>query len=128
QGGFRVLLQYVDGPPAALMLGRFCHADQTLHEFVRAQLRAEEARRPEELFAEIVHLPDGRTGNILCRPVLREYEIPYLGRSAAPADRQIPVTDLLVSVRDDRIVLGSGRLGGGGVPRPTPAHTHDCRR
>jgi lantibiotic biosynthesis protein len=127
QGAFRVLLQYVDGPPGALMLGRFCHADQTLHELVRAQLRAEEARLPDRLFAEIVHLPDGRTGNILCRPVLREYEIPYLGRSGAPTDRQIPITDLLVSVRNDRIVLRSRRLGREVVPRLTTAHDEDWR-
>jgi lantibiotic biosynthesis protein len=127
QGAFRVLLQGVDGPPGALMLGRFCHADQTLHEFVRAHLHAEEACRPEQLFAEIVHLPDGRTGNILCRPVLREYEIPYLGRSGAPTDRQIPVTDLLVSVRNDRIVLRSRRLGREVVPRLTTAHDEDWR-
>jgi lantibiotic biosynthesis protein len=127
QGAFRVLLQGVDGPPGALMLGRFCHADQTLHELVRAHLQAEEARRPEQLFAEIVHLPDGRTGNILCRPVLREYEIPYLGRSGAPADRQIPVADLLVSVRNDRIVLRSRRLGREVVPRLTTAHDEDWR-
>jgi lantibiotic biosynthesis protein len=122
QGAFRVLLQYVDGPPGALLLGRFCHADQTLHSFVRAYLHAEEARRPERLFAEIVHLPEGRIGNILCRPVLRDYEIPYLGRSGARADRQIPLTDLLVSVRDDRIVLRSRRLEREVVPRLTTAH------
>jgi lantibiotic biosynthesis protein len=127
QGAFRVLLHYVDGPPGVVLLGRFCHADHTLHEFVRAQLRAEEARRPEALFAEIVHLPDGRTGNILCRPVLREYEIPYLGRSGAPADRQIPVTDLLVSVRNNRIVLRSRQLGREVVPRLTTAHDEDWR-
>jgi thiopeptide-type bacteriocin biosynthesis protein len=127
QGAFRVFLRYVDGPPGAILLGRFCHADQTLHEFVRAQLQAEEPRRPERLFAEIVHLPDGRTGNVLCRPVLREYEIPYLGRSGAPADRQIPVTDLLVSVRNDRIVLRSRRLGREVVPRLTTAHDQDWR-
>jgi thiopeptide-type bacteriocin biosynthesis protein len=127
QGAFRVSLIWVDGPPAALMLGRFCHPDQTLHTFVRAQLQAEEARRPEQVFAEIVHLPDGRTGNILCRPVLREYEIPYLGRSGAPADRQIPVTDLLVSVSNDRIVLRSRRLGREVAPRLTTAHDEDWR-
>jgi thiopeptide-type bacteriocin biosynthesis protein len=127
QGAFRVLLQGVDGPPGALMLGRFCHADPTLHEFVRAHLQAEEACRPEQLFAEIVHLPDGRTGNILCRPVLREFEIPYLGRSGAPADRQIPVTDLLVSVRNDRIVLRSRCLGREVMPRLTTAHDEDWR-
>jgi thiopeptide-type bacteriocin biosynthesis protein len=127
QGAFRVFVQYVDGPPGAILLGRFCHADETLHQFVRADLQAEEARRPERLFAEIVHLPDGRIGNILCRPVLRDYEIPYLGRSGAPADCQIPVTDLVVSVRGDRIVLRSRRLEREVVPRLTTAHNHDWR-
>jgi thiopeptide-type bacteriocin biosynthesis protein len=127
QGDFRVLLQYLGGPPGALLLGRFCHADPTLDAFVRRYLQAEEGRRPERLFAEIVHLPDGRIGNILCRPVLRDYEIPYLGRSGAPADRQIPVTDLLVSVRDGRIVLRSRRLGREVAPRLTTAHNQDWR-
>jgi class I lanthipeptide synthase len=127
QSAFRLLLQFVDGPPGALMFGRFCHADQTLHEFVRAQLQAEAAIRPEQVFAEIVHLPDGRTGNVVCRPVLREYEIPYLGRSGAPADRQIPVTDLLVSVRNNRILLRSRRLGREVAPRLTAAHDPDWR-
>src|SRR5512133_682128 len=127
QGAFRVFLQHLYGPSGAVLLGRFCHADQTLLQFVRAHLRAEEARRPERLFAEIVHLPEGRIGNILCRPMLRDYEIPYLGRSGAPADRQIPVTDLLVSVRDGRIVLRSDRLGREVVPRLTNAHNYGRR-
>jgi thiopeptide-type bacteriocin biosynthesis protein len=127
QGSFRVFLRYLDGPPGALALGRFCHADPTLHQFVRAQLQAEEARRPERLFAEIVHLPDGRIGNILCRPLLHDHELPYLGRSGAPADRQIPVTDLLVSVRDGRVVLRSRRFEREVVPRLTTAHNQNWR-
>ncbi len=127
QGAFRVFLQHLYGPSGAVLLGRFCHADQTLLQLVRAHLRAEEARRPERVFAEIVHLPEGRIGNILCRPVLRDYEIPYLGRSGAPADRQLPVTDLLVSVRDGRIVLHSDRLGREVAPRLTTAHNYTWR-
>jgi thiopeptide-type bacteriocin biosynthesis protein len=79
------------------------------------------------VFAEVVHLPEGRVGNILCRPVLRGYEIPYLGRSGAPADRQLPLSDLLVSVQDERIVLRSRRLGREIVPRLTTAHNHVTR-
>jgi thiopeptide-type bacteriocin biosynthesis protein len=127
QGAFRVLLHYLGGPPGAVLLGRFCHADQTLHKFVRAHLQAEEARRPERLFAEIVHLPDGRIGNTMCRPVLRDYEIPYLGRSGAPADRQIPITDLLASVRHGRIVLRSRRLEREVMPRLSTAHNEEWR-
>ncbi|MGR6967851.1 lantibiotic dehydratase [Geodermatophilus sp. URMC 61] len=127
RGAFRVLIDHVAGPSGATMLGRFCHADPDLLTRVEAQLHAEEARRPEPVFAEIVHLPEGRIGNILCRPVLRDYEIPYLGRSGAPTDRQIPVSDLLVSVRGDRVVLRSRRLGCEVVPRLTTAHNYSWR-
>ena len=78
---------------------------------VETHLRAEEALQPDAIFAEIVHLPEGRIGNILARPVLREYEIPFLGRSGAPPEQQIPVTDLRVSVAGSRVVLRSARLG-----------------
>ncbi|MDP8931941.1 MAG: lantibiotic dehydratase, partial [Actinomycetota bacterium] len=127
RGEFRILLHHEGGPSGARMLGRFCHADQTLLQYVRRHLQAEEATHAERVYAEIVHLPEGRIGNILCRPVVREYEIPYLGRSGAPADRQIPVTDLLVSVRGNRIVLRSRRLEREVVPRLTTAHNYSWR-
>src|SRR5262249_61048858 len=90
--------------------GRFCPGDPGFHRQVEEPLRAEEALQPDAVFAEIVHLPEGRLGNILARPVLRAYEIPYLGRASVPPDRQIPVTDLRVSVVS----------GEGGLP-PAPA-------
>src|SRR6185436_6777453 len=119
---FRLLVHHVAGPSGAETYGRFCHSDPDLCSGVRAQLEAEEAHRPDAVYAEIVHLPQGRMGNILLRPVLRRYEIPYLGRSAAPESRQIPVTDLSVSVRQGRVVLRSGRLGKEVVPCMTTAH------
>jgi thiopeptide-type bacteriocin biosynthesis protein len=61
-------------------------------------------------------------GNVLARPILRGYEIPYLGRASVPPEGQIPVTDLLVSVLDEQIVLRSARLGRRVLPRLTCAH------
>lgn len=127
RGRFRVLLGGIWGPSGAPLLGRFCHADPALSERVGRHLRAEEALDSDALYAEIVHLPEGRIGNILLRPVLRSHEIPYLGRSGAPRDRQIPVTDLMVSVRGGRIVLRSARLDRGVVPRLTTAHNYSWR-
>ena len=126
-GDFRVVLHSAAGPSGARVLGRFCHADDQLHQFVRAHLAAEEAVHPECVFAEVVHQPEGRVGNILCRPVLRGYEIPYLGRSGAPPGRQLPLSDLLVSVQGERIVLRSRRLGREVIPRLTTAHNHTGR-
>ena len=121
-GAYQVLIGSAGGPSGARLLGRFCHADDDLHELVLAHLRAEESARPGCVFAEVVHLPQGRTGNILSRPVLRGYEIPYLGRSGAAASRQLPVSDLLVSVQGERIVLRSRALGREVIPRLTAAH------
>jgi thiopeptide-type bacteriocin biosynthesis protein len=123
-GELRVLLGSIGGPPGATLLGRFCHSDRAMHDTVTANLAAEEALRPEVVFAEVVHLADGRLANISARPVLRGHEIVYLGRSGAPADRQIPITDLLVSVRDGRIVLRSRSLGREVAPRLTNAHNY----
>ena len=122
RGDFRLALHGVSGPSGAILLGRFCHADPELCGHVRDHLRVEESFQPDAIFAEIVHLPEGRVGNILARPVLREYEIPYLGKPTVPPERQIPVTDLLVSVVGDQVVLRSARLGRRVIPRLTSAH------
>ena len=69
-----VEIHAIYGPSGAELFGRFCHGDPRLHDAVRAHLRAEEAHAPRVVFAELVHLPEGRIGNILARPVLREHE------------------------------------------------------
>jgi thiopeptide-type bacteriocin biosynthesis protein len=122
RGDFQVLLEGVSGPSGARLLGRFCHCDPELHKYVSQHVRAEEALQPDAIFAEIVHLPEGRLGNILARPVLRDYEIPYLGTAGVPVERQLPVTDLRVAVTEGRIILRSARLGRRVIPRLTSAH------
>jgi thiopeptide-type bacteriocin biosynthesis protein len=127
RGEFQILIGGAAGPSGGRLLGRFCHADELLCQRTREHLRAEEALRPQAVFAEIVHLPQGRIGNILSRPVLRDYEIPFLGRSGADEEHQIPVADLLVSVQGSRIVLRSRRLDREVVPRLTSAHNFSMR-
>jgi len=112
----------VTGPSGAELLGRFCHGDPRLHEAVRGHLRAEEAHAPGVVFAELVHLPEGRIGNILARPVLRDYELVLLGRSGAAADRQLGVDELTLRMDDQRLVLYSPRLNAEVRPRLTTAH------
>lgn len=126
-GDFRVLLHGAAGPSAARLLTRFCHADAELEERVREVLEAEAELAPDATFAEVVHLPEGRIGNIVSRPVLRRAEIPFLGRSGAPPERRVPVTDLTVEVTGDAIVLRSARTGRRIVPRLTTAHNFAAR-
>ncbi|CAM3663076.1 lantibiotic dehydratase [Smaragdicoccus niigatensis] len=117
-----VEIEGVRGPSGAELLGRFCHGDPRLAEAVKSHLRAEETLAPGVVFPEIIHLPEGRVGNVLARPVLRDYELILLGRSGAPADHQISVDELTVRLDGDRVVLFSPRLNAEVRPRLTTAH------
>lgn len=121
EGNFRVELKRVGGPSGVNMFGRFCHLDEGILSHVKRHLHEEEEGAPDVIFAEVVHLPSGRLGNVICRPTMRDYEIVYLGRSTE-SSRQIPVSDLKVSVSGERIVLRSSKLGREVLPRLTNAH------
>jgi thiopeptide-type bacteriocin biosynthesis protein len=124
RGEFQFQLAYCAGPGAMPLLSRFAHADEALASHLQACGAREQAAAGETLLAEIVHLPEARVGNVLQRPQLRAYEIPFLGQATVPLAQQIPVSDLLVSVQQGRVVLRSQRLNKVIVPRLTSAHNY----
>ncbi|MBO0932142.1 lantibiotic dehydratase [Fibrella aquatilis] len=121
-GDFQFNLLACSGPSAVNLLSRFGEGDPHLAERIRACSVAEEQHHPDVIIAEIVHLPENRVGNILTRPMIHQYEIPYLGQSSVDPAFQIPLSDLMVSVNDNRVVLRSKRLNKRVIPRLTTAH------
>jgi hypothetical protein len=118
-------LNSTGGSSAANLLGRFCHSDKELWSYVDTICSKEQEINKSEILAEIVHLPEARTGNILLRPQLRNYEIPFLARSSVKADRQILLEDIYVSVPlGKRIVLRSKSRNKEILPRLTTAHNY----
>ncbi len=125
QGDFQFLLHSLSGPSSANLLSRFCHGSAALTEKVRSSLAYEASQYPDALLAEIVHLSEARTGNILLRPTLRAFEIPYLATSGADPDHLIALTDLLISVpQGKQIIIRSRRLKKRVIPRLTSAHNY----
>ncbi|SDG81631.1 thiopeptide-type bacteriocin biosynthesis domain-containing protein [Chitinophaga filiformis] len=110
------------GPSAANLLGRFCHGDDLLKEKVQECLAEEAQQHPDVIYAEIIHLPEARTGNILLRPQLRDYEIVYLGHGSVASDHQLPVTDLMVRIENNMVVLRSRKFNKRVIPRLSTAH------
>lgn len=123
--GLRIYVKSIGGTSAGNLLGRFCHLDDTIHDLTKSITEHEKTMHPDCLVAEIVHLPEARIGNILSRPILREYEIPYLVRSGVPIDQRIHLSDLMLSVRDGRIILRSDRYKKEVIPRLTTAHNYN---
>jgi hypothetical protein len=117
-------IHHSGGSSAANILGRFCHVNKELENYVKEITAFEQLQRPDIIYAEVVHLPESRVGNILLRPILRPYEIPYLGRPSVEEEFQISLSDLYVSVKGKNVSLRSKRLNKTIIPRLSTAHNY----
>ncbi|MBE0358133.1 lantibiotic dehydratase [Pseudoalteromonas aliena] len=112
------------GPSSANLLGRFCHLDESLKNAVIEELKQEQAHSPDVIFAEVVHMPEGRPGNVIARPHLREYEIVFMADSSLNKEYQIHLSDLYVWVEGQHVKLWSKRLNKQIIPRLSCAHNY----
>jgi thiopeptide-type bacteriocin biosynthesis protein len=119
-----IALDTFGGATGTYLLGRFGHTDPSVLNLLQEISRAEDEAMTEVIFADIVHLPEARTGNVIIRPALKNYQIPYLGKASVDKQHQIPVTDLLISMRNNRITLRSKSLNKLIIPRLSNAHNY----
>jgi lantibiotic biosynthesis protein len=123
-GKEKIHLKSISGASATSLIGRFCHLDTPILDLCNEIATLENQLHPHKIIAEIVHLPQARTGNVLCRNFQREYEIPYLGNASVDHDHQIAIDDLYVSVKNGKVVLRSKKLNKEIVPRLSNAHNY----
>ena len=118
-----VIMNTLAGSNGATLLGRFCHGDKAIHQHTQSIIDCEQRMNEGKVMAEILHLPEARVGNVILRPSLRPYEIPYLANSTLPREQQISIDDLTISTRPhSRVLLKSRRLDKEVVPCLTVAH------
>jgi thiopeptide-type bacteriocin biosynthesis protein len=120
--GGKILLENTGGSSAVNLLGRFAHGSEEIKHICEEIIEKEVKLNPEVIFAEVVHLPENRTGNVLLHPVFRDYEIPFLTSSTLPPEKQIHLKDLFISIRNGKILLRSARLNKEIIPRISTAH------
>lgn len=114
----------VGGSSATCLLGRFGTNHEEIRNLIKEIADTEQENNPKEIFAEIVHLPESRTGNILMRPAFRGFEIPYLSKSAVAKECQIALEDLYISINNNELYLRSKRLDRRIIPRLGNAHSY----
>lgn len=109
----------VTGPSATCLLGRFGMGSSEIHGLLNEIVNFEK-ENDTYVYAEIIHLPEARIGNILSRPRLRENEIIFLGDSNAK--NKILIDDIMVSVKNGKVFLRSVSLNKFIIPRMSNAH------
>ncbi|CAI8739525.1 lantibiotic dehydratase [Chryseobacterium sp. IT-36CA2] len=119
--------KYSDGPSSSTYMGRFCHMDNQLEESVKNALLEEESFFDGQIIAEVVHNPQPRVGNITIRPHLRKYEIPIINRHNTDGE-PIYLNDIMISVKNDRIVLRSKKYNKEVIPSLSSAHNYNLHK
>lgn len=109
-------------PHDSRVLGRFGSHGNAVEQLLSNIVKKEEMLNADSILAEILHIPESRTGNILRRPQLRANEIPCLASSLLEQTHQIKLQDILVSIENDMIVLTHGPTGRHIKPRLSNAH------
>ncbi|MEO1628555.1 MAG: lantibiotic dehydratase, partial [Bacteroidota bacterium] len=128
-GQARIHFKGAFGPSATTLIGRFADGHQPIQTIVNDIAKHEEVfyQQQQIELAEIAHLPESRTGNILFRPAFRKYEIPYLAGSTLEKDCQLDISDLMVSIKNDEVVIRSKKLNKRVLPRLGNAHNYEFR-
>lgn len=119
-----IAIESSGGTSASKLLGRFCHGNDAIDAHTAAIIAKEETLNPNKILAEVVHIPQSRTGNILRRPVLRTHEIAYLANAGTSTENTISVNDLMVSVLGNTIQLRCKKRNKIIVPCLSSAHNY----
>ncbi|KAF2516657.1 lantibiotic dehydratase family protein [Flavobacterium foetidum] len=118
----KVVIEPSGNISAAKLLGRFCNGNLSIDKLTREIVQKEEVFYADQIMAEVAHIPESRTGNILRRPVLRNYEISYLAKSGVPENCTINLNDLWISIEKDTIILFSKKHNKRIIPCLSNAH------
>ncbi len=121
---FSFQLKSWGGASSITMMARFAEIDPVLKEKLQECAVQDQQAYEDFIVAEIAHTPHEKDSNILCRPDFYPYEIPLLGNSSKAKEFQIPLQDIVISVKNNKIYLRSLRLGKYIIPRISSAHNY----
>jgi len=122
--GNKIWIEQAGGCTAAALLGRFSLFSEKVHDEVMHIANFEEQANQGVIFAEISCYNDEHAANINLNAGVRKFEIPIGVHSEYPVENIISLSDLFVSVVDNRILLRSKKHNKIIIPRLSSAYNY----
>jgi hypothetical protein len=124
----KVFIESAGGINAPALMGRFTVVNDIVQEAATIMARQLELENPDIIFAELLHLADPHVDNVNRRESIYHYELPVTAVSTLPAERQLELSDLYVSIENNLAVLYSEKHGKRVIPRLTSAYNHSLNK
>jgi len=118
-------LKYI-GSGLTPLIGRFAFLKSNIRQLCEELAKKEQLDYQHFCLAEIGHIPKGRLGNISSRPLLSEYEIPYLTYPGIDNEKSLDINSLWVNVQNNKVFLWSKKLEKYILPRLSTAHNYSA--
>jgi thiopeptide-type bacteriocin biosynthesis protein len=123
--GDQILLESAGGVTGCSLIGRFANFDLEVKKIADELTITEQATNPNVIFAEIGQLSGMHVDNINKRLHLYKYEIPINKASSLPIENQIHLSDLYLSIKQNRLVIRSKKLDKEIIPRLSSAYNYN---
>lgn len=117
-----IYLKGAGGSSAGTLISRFAGGQKGVSDILSQISQHEMHFYNNKIIAEIVHLPENRAGNILLRPGVYNYEIPYLAKGSS--ENIINLDNVYISVTSNKVILRSKTDSKEIIPRLTTAHNY----
>jgi thiopeptide-type bacteriocin biosynthesis protein len=119
-----LILEAIGGVSATAITGRFTICNTDILEANRQIAQIEQDTNPDVVFAEVNCIVNSHVDNINRRAPVYVYEIPVNTVSNLPAENQLSLSDLYLSVINDELILESKKLKKRIIPRISSAYNY----
>ncbi|MHB8206980.1 lantibiotic dehydratase [Mucilaginibacter sp.] len=124
----KVFIESAGGINAPALMGRFTMVSDASREAAKNMARQQELQNPDIIFAELLHLADPHVDNVNRRESIYHYELPITAVSTLPAEQQLELSNLYISIENNLAVLYSEKHGKRVIPRLTSAYNHSLNK
>lgn len=114
----------VGGSTAGSLIGRFSGYNKNIDNLMQTIADLEQEFHNDAICADIDHIPEKRTGNVLFRSNFRKHIIPFLSGKENNGVKYISVTDIYLSVLNGDLILTHESSGKKIVPYLSNAHNY----
>lgn len=118
-------IQSIGGSSAKSILGRFAFDDEDIEKLCNDLACFEQQQAGDSVLAEINFLSNGKTGNIVRRPQFSKYSIDIFCLDNNKNSQSLPLSDLMVAVRNNEVILLSKSLNKRIIPKLSNAHNYN---
>ncbi|WP_461452133.1 lantibiotic dehydratase [Mucilaginibacter sp.] len=121
----KIWIEQVGGCTASSLLGRFTHFNKKIFEKTLTITKEEKELNKDIIFAEVSCYNDEHAANIMTNAGIRDYEIPIEVHSPLKKSNIINLSDIMISLSGDEIILRSKKLNKIIIPRLSSAYNYN---